>query len=258
MKTKSLAAAALAAAMLFGCKSMNRSMDEMIHPEDVYAKPMFYEKYLNPADPNDARIEQTLNMVRANPKSAPLHNDLGQMLRAKGFPKDAETEFERAVNVDSSFYPAWYNLGLMRQDRGNDIGAKIAFGRVVHYKPGHAAALFQLGLIEERDQHTEAAIEDYAKAIGINHELLDVRVNPRVLDSHLIDLALLRLYPAEHARESLQFQRGLDATYTAPPAPSTPPAAASPQVPAKNIVTPAAPVTSPATQTPPPNRPPAE
>lgn len=246
---KRLLIAAVACVALSGCKSVR----DLVHPADAYSKPMFYEKYLNPADPFDARIERTLNAVRANPKSPSLHNELGQLLRAKGFPKDAQIEFERAVDLDSSFYPAWYNLGLVREANGNAVGARYAFNRAVHYKPGHAAALFQLGLIEEQRKNVDAAIDYYAKAIGINHALLDVRVNPRVLDSKLIDLALLRLYPTEHARESMQFQGTVDRVYTQPPpepaAPSNVPAA-------KDIVPPAPPVTSPATQTPPPTRPP--
>jgi hypothetical protein len=116
----------------------------------------------------------------------------------------------------------------------------------VHYKPGHSAALFQLGLMEEKRHHKDAAIAYYAKAFAINHSLLDLRVNPRILDSKLVDLALLKLYPTEHARESMSFQatppgyvqQGLEA-------PSTQPAA-------KDIVTPARPVTDPSMQAPPP------
>ena len=104
--------------------------------------------------------------------------------------------------------------------------------------------------MEEQRHNTDAAVEDYAKAFSINHSLLDVRVNPRILDSKLIDLALLRLYPTEHAKESTQFE-------------PTPPGyvqqnlepAPSPQPPATAIVPPTAPVTSPAQQTPPPKPP---
>src|SRR5213076_1166245 len=90
--------------------------------------------------------------------------------------------------------------------------------------------------------HQEAAIDYYAKAFTINHSLLDVRVNPRILDSKLIDLALLKAYPAEHARESMSFQ-------PAPPgyiqegleAPSVQPSA-------QQIVTPSRPLTDPSQQ----------
>ena len=160
----------------------------------------------------------------------------------KGFPKDAEREFERAVDADSHFYPAWYNLGLVRMARGNWTGAHVAFLATVHQKPGHSQALFQLGLMEEQRGHQDAAVEYYAKAFAINHTLLDVHTNPRILDSKLVDLALLRLYPRDHARESMRFigtppgyaQQNLQA-------PSTQPA---PQ----QIVTPTVPLTDPAMQ----------
>ena len=247
--TKKLAAAALAAVVLFGCKSIQN----YTQPKNTYNKRMFYEKYLNPQDPFDARVIAALNAVRANPNSADAHNDLGQLLRLKGFPKDAETEFERAVDADSHYYPAWYNLGLIRQSRGNYAGARFAYKRTVHYKPGHAMALFQLGLIEEQRRNIDEAVNYYAKAITINHSLLDVRVNPRVLDAQLLHLAVLKAYPTEHARQSMRFQDAPEVVYTAP----EPGPAVSPQPAPQQIVTPAAPVTSPGAQQPPPTpRPP--
>ena len=89
--------------------------------------------------------------------------------------------------------------------RGSWTGARVAYLATVHEKPGHSQALFQLGLMEEQRGHSDAAIDYYAKAITINHTLLDVRANPRILDSKLIDMTLLRLYPKEHSRESMRF-----------------------------------------------------
>jgi len=123
----------------------------------------------------------------------------------KGFPKDAEQEFERAIDSDRHFYPAWYNVGLLRMARGNFTGAHVAFLATVHQKPGHSQALFQLGLMEEQRGHVDSAIDYYAKAFAINQTLLDVRSNPRILDSKLVDLTLLRLYPKDHARQSMRF-----------------------------------------------------
>jgi hypothetical protein len=102
--------------------------------------------------------------------------------------------------------------------------------------------------MEERRSNTEAALDYYAKAFAINHSLLDVRVNPRIVDSRLTDLALLRLYPNEHTRESMQFQPTPPGYASEPVAPEAP----SPQAPAQQIVEPAPPITNPAQQTPPP------
>jgi tetratricopeptide (TPR) repeat protein len=222
MKRLLLLAAAVA---LAACSTTTKH-----HDSNPYANP-FYAKYLNTGAWVDAEITRTINDLRANPRSATLHNTLGQLLIQKGFPKDAETEFERAVNADSRFYPGWYNLGLVRMSRGDLIGAHHAFSRTVHYKPGHSAALFQLGLMEEKRNHQSAAVDYYAKAFTINRALLDVRVNPRILDSNLIDIALLKAYPNDHSRQSMAFnpappgyvQEGLTTAPAPAPQPAKPP-----------------------------------
>jgi tetratricopeptide (TPR) repeat protein len=241
---KRLLIPAAAALLLAACTSMQNHVAG--HSKNPYERPIFYTKYLDSGNPSDQRIAQLIDSLRTNPRSAPAHNELGELLARKGFPKDATIEFERAIDADRRFYPAWYNLGMMRAARGDIAGARRAFGRTVHYKPGHSAALFQLGLLEEQSHNTTAAVAYYAKALSINHTLLDPKVNPRVLDSHLMHLALLQAYPRQHTRESMVFQ----------PAPSDyqPPAAAkaaSPQPAADQIVTPAPPIPNPA-QTPPP------
>ena len=195
---------ATAALLIAGCAAVKSySSNRNGNP---YERPLFYTKFLNPNNPLDAAILRDLATLRANPKNAAVHNELGQYLAQRGFPKDAETEFERAVNADKTFWPAWYNLGLTRAARGDTVGARIAYGQTLHYRSGHSEALFQQGLLEEQAGHTQDAIELYAKAFRFNHRLLDVKVNPRILDSKLIHLALLRAYPNEHTRESLMYQ----------------------------------------------------
>jgi tetratricopeptide (TPR) repeat protein len=238
-----LAVAAVTALTMFGCA------DLIQRDKNPYDNP-FYAKYLNTGSQLDASIQKTLENVRQNPTSARAHNDLGVLLMRKGFPKDAEREFERAVDSDRHFYPAWYNLGLVRTSRGNDLGARHAFYRTIAYKPGHAAALFQLAMIEEKNQNTDKAVKLYAKAYSINPALLDVTVNPRVIDSRLTHLALIEMYPKKHWRESMQFQPTPSA-YREPT--ETP--AVSPQAPAQKIVPPAPPVTDPSQQPVPPTPP---
>jgi tetratricopeptide (TPR) repeat protein len=216
--------------------------------QNPYENP-FYGKYLNTGSATDAQIQRTIEALRQTPESAPLHNQLGSLLVQKGFPRDAEREFERAVNADGHYYAAWYNLGLVRAANGDGTGARRAFYRTVDLKPGHAAALFQLGLIEEQRENYDRAVHFYSKAYAINPALLDVDVNPRVLDSKLTHVALLQGYSQAHTRESMQFQgapiAGRDKVV---------PEAPSPQASPRNVVTPAPPVTDPSMQSHPPGQ----
>src|SRR5689334_19497583 len=68
----------------------------------------FYAKYLNTGSALDAQISSTLESLRQNPDSAEMHNRLGTLLVDKGFPKDAAREFERAVDANGKYHPAWY------------------------------------------------------------------------------------------------------------------------------------------------------
>jgi tetratricopeptide (TPR) repeat protein len=230
-----LAAAALVTVSCAGLRNHDSANDA------PYANP-FYAKYLNTGSAVDAQISNTLEALRQTPDSPELHNRLGTLLVDKGFPKDAEREFERSVNANRKFHPAWYNLGLIRAAQGDELGARRAFSRTVDLKPGHAPALFQLGLVEEKNHHTERAVRLYAKAYTINPALLRVDVNPRVLDSDLTDLALLRMYKNDHTKRSMQFEGAV--AMPAPVGTSAPPTAPSPQPQPKNIVTPAPPATA--------------
>ena len=234
------------AAMLIGCASLRHKN------QNPYEHRLFIEQFLDSRNPLDAQILNTIAALRVNPRSAQLHNQLGQLLREKGFPKDSETEFERAVDADPTLFSAWYNLGLVRQARGDYPGALFAYHRTLHYRKGHSAALFQLGLMEEQRHNTDQAVAYYAKAYSINPTLLDVRVNPRIIDSKLTGLALLTLYPIQHAKDSTQFEPTPD-YYVQRNLPEA--EAPSPQPAATQIVTPSAPVTNPSQQTPPPKPP---
>jgi tetratricopeptide (TPR) repeat protein len=238
MKRSLLLVATLAA---FGCAELR----DLRKPDEAPYQNPFYAKYLNTGSALDAQIHRTLEGLRADQQNAQLHNDLGALLVQKGFPNDAEREFERAVDVDRQYFPAWYNLGLVRAARGDEGGARRAFSRTVHYKPGHAMALFQLGLIEEKLHHTDRAIELYAKALSINPSLIEPGVNPRVVDTELIHRVLLAMYGKEHAKETMHFQ---GVSSPAPRRAAPPQAAPSPEAAPAQIVPPVPPATDPSRQ----------
>lgn len=234
---RQLVFALIALVAVTGC-SLTRKADR----EDPYANP-FYARYLNTGTVLDDQIRGNLAALQQTPADPVLHNELGTLLVQKGFPKDAEREFERAINLDGDYYPAWYNLGLVRASRGDDLGANRAFAKTIRLKPGHAAALFQMGLVEEKRHHIERAVEYYAKAYRINPSLLEVDVNPRIVESKLTHLALIQTYPNAQNRNSMHFD-GAPTAIRQPQAIEAPSHQAAPQ----DIVTPAPPATDPSMQ----------
>jgi tetratricopeptide (TPR) repeat protein len=247
MKRSSAIAVLLAVVLLSsGCTTVQNRIGQAFDRNTEYVDDPFYARYLDPAVPLDAEIQRTLDALRADPYSPRLHNRMGALLVEKGFPKDAEVEFRRAIRADSRFFPAWYNLGLSRQAQGDDRGAMRAFRRTLAVKPGHAAAHFQLGLMLEERRRIDEALEHYVKAFRINEALLRVDVNPRILDSKIVDLALIRLYPSEHVERSLRFEPAPgDYVRPARRGPTGEPEAPSRVPRAEEIITPAPAVTDP-------------
>lgn len=250
-------------ATLLGCMTLEKRIDRIRFGENPYQQPPFYARYLDPANPSDQQILQLLDVLRTYPGSAAAHNELGALLTAKGFPNDAEREYQRAVAADRDFYQAWYNLGLVRESNGDLAGAIRALQQTLDLKAGHPQAHFQLGLLYEKKGENERALHHYVRAFTINQALLDIRNNPRLVDTKLVELAVLEMYANDHVRRSIRFQP-TPADYVQPGSIPEPPEAPSPQPAPQDIVPPAPPVTDqsqqpvppPATAQPPPTPPP--
>ena len=94
-------------------------------------------------------------------------------------------KLERAVDSDSRFWPAWYNLGLTRAARGDDVGARFAFNRTLHYKPGHSQALFQEGLMaESRGDNDEEHDERMGEHVGTERTSVAEQPKPQSAGDH--------------------------------------------------------------------------
>src|SRR4029078_3317417 len=126
MRMNRILSIAVAALTLAGCAAIRDAQNHFSNNKNPYDNP-FYMKYLNTGVPLDAQIQQTVAALRTRPRDDALHNQLRQLPLQKAFPKDAETEIERAVDADKHFYPGWYNLGLVRSANGDYSGARHAF-----------------------------------------------------------------------------------------------------------------------------------
>jgi tetratricopeptide (TPR) repeat protein len=200
---KRLAIALLALSILSGCASIEKSKAKKAERES-YQNP-FYLKYLDPNSRLDQGIYSRIESLRANPNDPVAHNELGALLFQREFRQDAKAEFEKALDLDKKFYPAWYNLGLVHLAEDHLRSAEQAFRKATRIKPGFGEAQFHLGLVYEIQGRNAAAIERYAKAFSINWNLLDPRVNPRIVDSELKARALMSLYGTEHAAAAARF-----------------------------------------------------
>jgi len=185
------------------------SPEEAIPASRRYPKkePIYY-KFLDSSKALDRAILDTLTNL-GEPgarKRSDLHNDLGVLLLRFGFEKDSRDEIEEALDQDGKNYTAWYNLGLLDELAGNDFRAILHFRKCLSYRPGHADALFHLGLNHEKHGRRNLAIEAYSKAYRFESRLLDPRYNPQILDTKLVAETLATSGPTRSLAKALPME----------------------------------------------------
>ena len=165
-------------------------------------KEPFYRAYLVPGNPLDERIREQEKRVEEDPHSAALRNDFGNLLAARGFAGDARKQYHEAMRLDAKNFLAAYNLGLLEEKEGRTSAAISAFKESIHRKKGFPPSRFHLGHLYEKTGSTDAAIEEYAVALRIDPSMRDPRRNPLAADSSLLYRVSLTNYERDLAAAS--------------------------------------------------------
>jgi tetratricopeptide (TPR) repeat protein len=166
-------------------------------------KEPFYRRYLIAGNPLDERIREQEKLVEADPTSAALHNDFGNLLALRRFPRQAREHYEIAMKLDKKNYLAPYNMGIVLETEGKVSQAIRAYEKAVDRNRGFPPGLFRLGRLYESRGWESRAIEAYAKALRIDPEMRDPRHNPLVVGTRLLDRASLSNYEKSLATASL-------------------------------------------------------
>jgi hypothetical protein len=167
-------------------------------------KEPFYRRFLVPGDPLDESILLQERRIEEDPENAALHNDMGVLLARRRFPEMAAEEFQRAAKLDKKNWLAPYNLGLVLESEGKFDGALKAYKRSIDRNPGFPPSLFRAGLLYERSGRKSEAIDLYAAALRIDPSMQDPEVNPRVVDSSLMDRVALVNYVHDQGRSRFE------------------------------------------------------
>jgi tetratricopeptide (TPR) repeat protein len=197
MKRVSIAVIVVVAAGAGGCQFLARFAKH--HKDQPYAAEPFYRKYLVPGNALDDQIVEEERRVEAQPDDANLRNDFGNLLAQRRFVEDARTQYERALELDSSHFLAAYNLGLLWESEGKFSKAVSAYRTSISRKPGFPASHFRLGRLYEQRGLDGLAVKEYAKAFRLDRQMRDPQHNPLVVDTRLLERASLVNYPRDIA-----------------------------------------------------------
>ena len=163
----------------------------------------FYRRYLVVGNPLDERILEQEKRVVADPNSADLRNDFGNLLAARRFPKEARDQYRAAMKLDKRNYLAPYNLGMLYETEGETSRAISAYEASVDRNRGFPPSRFRLGRLYEKRGWNGKAIEQYARALRIDRTMRDPRRNPLIVDTRLLDQVSLENYPKDLAAASM-------------------------------------------------------
>ena len=197
MKTVWIAVLIVVAAGAAGCQVFARFAKH--HKDQPYEAEPFYRKYLVPGNALDDRITEEESRVNADPDNANLRNDFGNLLAQRRFVEDARTQYERALDADSSHFLAAYNLGLLWETEGKYSKAASAYRKSISRKPGFPASHFHLGRLYEMRGMDGLAVKEYAKAFRLDPQMRDPSHNPLIIDTRLLERASLVNYPRDIA-----------------------------------------------------------
>ena len=163
----------------------------------------FYRRYLVAGNALDDKILDQEKRVQADPKSADLRNDFGNLLAARRFPREAREQYELAMKLDAHQYLAPYNLGLLYETLGETGRAISAYEKSVDRNRGFPPSRFRLGRLYEKRGFQGRAIDQYSRALQIDPTMRDPHRNPLVVDTRLLDRVSVQNYPRDLAAASM-------------------------------------------------------
>jgi tetratricopeptide (TPR) repeat protein len=96
----------------------------------------------------------------------PEHPDLlGRILLRQGEPEEAQTAFDRAIEIDAGYVSAYVGLAGVAESAGRPAEARQVLRRGLAQRPGSAELLRALGALETRNAQPDAAIEAFEAAL---------------------------------------------------------------------------------------------
>ena len=121
------------------------------------------------------RIEECQELLRADPKNARAHNEMGFCYYSLGEYDNALHAYTKAVRADHGFAVPHNNIGVVKMKRRDYNGAQESFRRAVERDPDYAKAMYNLGVACFRTRRYVTAWNCYRKAKKIDAQYVAER-----------------------------------------------------------------------------------
>jgi len=204
------ALAALSAAPLFCQSSANSEKSKSQGTRRVVSNPLndLLDQARAAIDRNDfqAAVDPLKKFIAEKDDFAYAHFQLGYVYTALKQPKEARTEYEKAVSLDPKMSEAQLDLGILLME--SDPASAIApFTKAVDLLATQSRPRFLLGIAQERSGDFKSAAKSFESALVLDPKDLDTTL-------HLAQLYLSQKQPADaekRFRAALELQSNLPA-----------------------------------------------
>jgi predicted O-linked N-acetylglucosamine transferase (SPINDLY family) len=115
--------------------------------------------------------------IRARPDSAIYHNNLANVLRARGQHAEAEAAYRESLRLDPRYANAWYNLSVLLRSEGRLDDAITCLEHAVAAEPGRAASYNDLGALYQLRGRVEPALACFERACELEPGLGEAHFN---------------------------------------------------------------------------------
>jgi len=139
------------------------------------------------ADAENAYLE----ILSEKPDSGSVLNALGTVFLDQSQPDKARMVFEKAAALNPPDLSACYNLGRLRQMKGDDKGAISIYRAVVKQQPGFGLAWNNMGVAYREIGEPEEAISCFRRAVAFSPDMAEAWNNLGVAQDefHMIENA---------------------------------------------------------------------
>ncbi|MGA1795367.1 MAG: fused MFS/spermidine synthase [bacterium] len=144
-------------------------------------------------------------VLRMDPYSAAMHNNLGIALTKEGRFDEAISRFSEGLRIDPLYMKSHYNLGLVLSYEGRLDEAITHFSKALRLNPGYAGAHHDMGVALARKGRVGEAINHFYAALRINPEYAEAHNNIGIALAQEGELAKAIV----HFREALQINPDL-------------------------------------------------
>jgi tetratricopeptide (TPR) repeat protein len=145
-----------------------------------YPEALYYRgnAYFAKNKPNEASRDYAAALAKDNSNFPEAHYRMGLIYAEQGDPVKAKTEFEKSLQLQPNYAPAYFQLGQLYSRNNTTLDQAInAYTDTIKYDEGNASAFYLRGLLYETKNRIAEAQADYQQALQIEPGLVNARIH---------------------------------------------------------------------------------